>query len=164
MPRQPTKQKDQNIMKLSTLIGVAALLATVTVHAQQSGYPLMPVPITLPSVVLAANSPTNFATPVVIDMKKIDVTTVYFTVSSRDAASTTNVTFTGGWSGDGVNIDTNNFVTLTANVLAGKVSTTCTNTLTRSGRRYFVIYSESIGANSAVTNNSAGYSQISSPW
>ena len=152
------------MIKAFTLIGVAALLATVSAEAQQSGYPLVPVPITLPSVVPATRSPTNFASPVVIDLKKIDVTTVYFTVSSKDSASTTNVTFTGGWSGDGVNIDTNNAVTLTANMLAGLVTTTCTNTLTRNGRRYFVIYAENIGANSQVTNNSAGYSQISSPW
>jgi hypothetical protein len=150
--------------KLFVLLGVAALLATVTAQAQTSGYPLVPIPITLPSVIPAANDPTNFATPVVLDLKKVDVTTIYFTLSSPTATTNRLVTFTGAWSGDGVTYDTNNTVTLTA--LAGGVTptATCTNILTRNGRRYFEILSESGQAGTIITNNSAGYSMFSTPW
>ena len=148
--------------KLFALIGVAALLATETVQAQIGGYPLRPVAIGLPATLSAA---TNFASPILIDLGKTPVVSPSFTVSSADSSSTTNVTFLGGWSTDGTfaNCDTNNSQTLTANVLAGKPCCTSTNTLTGNGRRYFFIWSESIGANSKITNNAAGYDGTSSP-
>jgi hypothetical protein len=154
--------------KILTLIGVAALLATAsfTAYSQEGGYSLAPVAISLPPVILLANSPSNFPSPFLIDFKKSKTITPTFTVSSADAASTTNVTFLGAWSTDGTfaNADTNNSVTLTANMLAGKPCCTATNILTGNGRRYFFIWQESIGANSKITNNAASYDSTSSPW
>ena len=150
--------------KLLTLIGVAALLATVTVpaFAQEGGYPLQPSALGLPATLTAG---TNFASPLLIDLGKTRIVTPSFTVSSADASSTTNVTFLGAWSTDGTfaNADTNNSVTLTACVLAGKPCCTATNSLTGNGRRYFFIWAENIGANSKITNNAAGYDATRSP-
>ena len=148
--------------KLFAIIGVAALLATVSsAVAQESGYPLMPASISLPAVIKSGIDPTNFATPVVIDLKKSYVTTVSFTLSAPVA---THATFTGAWSSDGVTYDTNNIVTFTALVGAVNATATCTNILTRNGRRYFEILSETGAKYGNITNNSASYGLISSPW
>ena len=147
--------------KIVSLIGVAALLATVSVRAQEAGYPLNLVSVTLPSIIPAANDPTNFATPILIDLKKIKVTTVNFTLSA--SVNKTNVLFTGAWS-DGTTLDTNNLVTLTALAGASTPTITCTNVLTGNGRRYFYLLSESGAGGGIITNGSVTYGQVTSPW
>lgn len=145
--------------KTLALIGVAALLATVLTPfkalSQEGGWPLQAQNASIPAVIPVANSPTNFANPVVFDLGKNKTITPQFNISSKDATSTTNCTFLGAWSVDGslATADTNNSVTLTACMLAGKPCVTTTNSLTGNSRRYFIIWSESIGANSQITNN-----------
>ncbi len=148
------------MIKAFTLIGVAALLATVSVRAQEAGYPLVSVPITLPAVVPAANDPTNFAAPVLIDLKKIKVTTVNFKLSA--SVNATNVLFKGCWAMSDGTLDTNNPVSLYAYAGASTPTATCTNTLTGNGRRYFYIISEAGAGGGVITNNSAEYGQVQS--
>jgi hypothetical protein len=150
--------------KTFTLIGVAALLATVSFNASAQ----MPIyanqTISLPSVIPVANSPTNFATPFFVDVSKQNVVRFSFAVQSADASSTTNVTFKAAWTSDGSTFDTNNSVTLTACTLAGITCVTTTNVLTSNGAKGLFIWQESIGANSQVTNRAASYGvKISAP-
>lgn len=149
--------------KFLTLIGVAALLATVIKsNAQEGGFPLQSQVIALPTVIVAANNPTNFANPPVIDFGKTKAITPSFTLST--SLNQTNITFLGAWSNDGVNYDTNNSVTLTALAKVGVATTTATNTLTSNSRRYFEIWSEIGVAGGIITNNSASYGATVSPY
>lgn len=158
--------KPKNILFSITLCALGALALTQSALAQEGGWPLQVQNLSLPSIIPVANSPTNFATPIAIDMGKLKVAVPQFSVSSKDATSTTNVTFLGAWSATGTlaDADTNNSVVVTANMLAGKPCVTCTNVLTGNGRRYFILWQENIAANSQVTNNSAKYDTTVSPY
>jgi hypothetical protein len=150
--------------KLLTIIGVAALLATVSFQASAQVPIYANQTISLPSVILAANSPTNLATPLYVDCSKQDKVRFSFNERSADASSTTNVTFLAAWTMDGSTYDTNNSVTLTACVLAGKACVTATNNLSSAGAKGLFIWQENIGANSIVTNGPASYGvKISAP-
>ena len=145
------------IIALALVAGFAAgALAQVPIYAPQT--------IGLPSVIAVANSPTNFPTPFLIDCSKQGTVAFHFEVQSADASSTTNVTFKAAPTVDGVKYDTNNSITLTANMLAGVPCNTDTNTRTLNGLKGYYIWQENIGANSQITNRSASYGQkISAP-
>lgn len=151
-------------MKTLKIIAAALALAVITIpsHAQEGGWPLKTQSIALPSVIPVANDPTNFATPILIDLGKTCVVTPSFTVSS--SVNRTNVTFTGCWSDDGVNMDTNNPVLLVAAAGVATPLTTCTNSLTGNGRRYFYLISESGAGGGIITNNSASYDATASSY
>ena len=147
---------------IAVLIGVAALLATVTVQAQEGGYPLMPVSFTLPAVIPAANDPTNFASPILLDLGKTKTICPWFTTSS--SVNATNVVIFGAWSGDGVNFDTNDLVALHTQANASIPLVTTTNILTGNGRRYFLLISEQGTGGGVITNGPSGYDATKSPW
>jgi hypothetical protein len=152
--------------KILALIGVAALLATVNNVQAAAGDPSYnSTSISFPSVIPAANSPTNFASPVGIYVGKQGTIRFSFAVASKDPSSTTNVTFKAAWAidtstttvMDTTRFDTNNSITLTACVNGTNYICTCTNALTVNGAGYLYIYQESIGWNSQVTNGPCFY-------
>jgi hypothetical protein len=158
------------LVEMLMIICIVALFAALAIpkcQAQEGGWPLqnniIPIGGTgLPAVIPSANDPTNLASPVVLDLGKTKIITPSFTESS--SVNATNVLFKGAWSNDGVNFDTNNLVSMVAYANASIPVTTCTNSITGNGRRYFEILYESGAGGGIITNGPASYDTTGSPY
>lgn len=113
-----------------------------------------PQTLSLPATLVGT---TNFATPLLVDASGQQHVRFLFGVSSADSASTTNVTFKAAWGASVSQLDTNNAITLTANVNGTTVLYTGTNYVQSNGGLRLYIYQQSAGANSRITNNYAAW-------
>lgn len=140
---------------MKKILAIVTLAALVSIPALAQHFET----ISLPAVVAVANNGTNLATKPIIDVTGQQNVTIAITVSSADAASTTNVLYTLQKSVDGSNWDTNaaNLYTVTGNVGGGNKVVTTTN-ITVGGINYLRVGTITIGANSQITNNLFRYS------
>ena len=145
--------------KILSLIGVAALLATVTA---QAGPTENSQPITLQLPQVAANMTTNLIsstnTVLLYSGKQQNLAMEFDTAFSvaGDAAGLTNAIYKLAPTIDGVTFDTNNAVTVTSlyeQATAGQVQRWSTN-LNTAGRMGWVIYSiQNTHATGVLTNS-----------
>lgn len=141
-------------MKKFFLFASVLMLAVVSNAAEpKSGFQTLSVPAIIP----VANSPTNLPTPLLIDASGQHHVRFFFSVSSADTSSTTNVTYKIAPGYSATQLDTNNAILLTANVKGKTVFSTGTNYVTSNGNLRYYLYQIDIGANSIVTNNTAAW-------
>jgi hypothetical protein len=133
------------------LIASILSLAIVGYAAEpKSGPQTLSLPATLTGT-------TNLASPLLVDASGQQNVRFLFGVSSADSASTTNVTFKAAYGVSATQLDTNNAITLTANISGSTVFYTATNVIASNGGLKLYIYQEAAGANSRITNNYAAW-------
>lgn len=120
--------------KIAILIGVAALLATVSAQADENSYGSI---IKTTSVTYATGT-TNLASPIVIDVRK--QTDVSLSMTLRGATTATNIC-SFGWSVDGTTWSTNNLErVIWAPDSISAISSTRTTNIACGGYGYLVLY------------------------